>query len=157
MLFYRFLSLLLATGLLFGTLSCIKEPINVPGTGSYKFDNVERRCDAQGDISFPSRMNQVYDELSINLVTTPEPSTGPELLILTFSRPRTQPAPAYQLRSMVYRTASGAEAVYSVHTATIQEDRDRFTGTFSGASPAGTTPPLPAIVDGTFGGLHVEP
>jgi hypothetical protein len=160
MLAHRSASLLLATGLLFSGMGCIKEPVNVTGTGSYKLDNVARRCVAQGDISFPVNMNQVYDQLSVNLLTTPEPATGPETVALTFSRlrsPQGQPVASYQLRTMTYRTAGATEVTYPVNTVTLQEDPNKFAGTFAGPSPTGATPPLLAIADGSFTELHVEP
>ena len=157
MLPLRLASAFLATGFLLSSLGCIHEPINVNGTGSYKLNGVERRCEAQGDISFPARMNQVYDQLSINLSTTPEPATGPESVVLTFSKLRSQPATSYQLQTMTYRTASGIDATYPVSTVALQEDRDKYAGTFAAASPAGTTPPQLDITDGTFAGVHVEP
>jgi hypothetical protein len=153
-------SVFLAAGLLLNVLGCIKEPINVNGTGSYKLNNVARHCVAQGDFSFPERMNQVYDQLSINLLTTPEPATGPESVTLTFSRPRSsqgQPATAYQLLTMTYHTLGGVEVTYPVNTVTIQEDHNKFAGTFAGPSPTGTTLPRLDITDGMFTGLHVEP
>ena len=152
----RLLSTLFA-GLLLSTLGCIKEPVNVSGTGSYKLNNAERHYVAQGDIAFPTRLNQVYDELSIHLLTTPEPATGPESLTLTFSKLRSQPATAYQALTMTYRTAGGTQATYPLHAVTLQEDGNKFAGTFAGPSPTGTTPPLLDITAGTFTGLHVEP
>ncbi|MBO2009614.1 hypothetical protein [Hymenobacter negativus] len=159
MLPLRLPTALLAAVLLLSTSGCIKEPINVDGIGSYKLNNVERRCVAQGDFSFPARMNQVYEQLSIDLLTTPEPATGPESVTLMFSRPRSQqgqPATSYQLLTMTYRTAGGIEATYPVNTVTIQEDQDKYAGTFVGSSPTGTTPLLD-ITGGTFTGLHIEP
>jgi hypothetical protein len=154
MLAHRRSTVLLASGLLLGTLGCIKDPEPVYGPGSYTLNGLVKSCDVQGSMTHPVVNGQTYDQLDIILFTTPEPATGPENVILTFTKQRAQPTTAYALTAMRYQTASGVQATYPLNTVQLQEVRGNYAGTFAATSATGLTPAQYEITDGSFAGVR---
>jgi len=140
--------------LLLSTTGCIKEPELSVGTGSYQFNGILKRCEVQSEVTYPVANNQTYDQLAIILFTTPEPATGPENVVLTFTKERAQPTTAYQLTDMRYQTVSGVSVAYPLNTVHLQEDRGHYAGTFAGTASTSSTPALVEITEGTFTGVR---
>ena len=151
---------LLATGLLLSTLGCSKkdEPA-ASATGSYELDNTTVSCQAKASVSTTTSGSLSYDYLVVDLVTTPQPTTGDETLHLYFVKINVASNNTYTLSDITLTTKGNAVTQhFSVDAATLTTTSSGgFSGAFSGKLiPQVGSPslPYPAITNGTFTNVH---
>ncbi|MGI4863058.1 MAG: hypothetical protein ACRYFZ_03990 [Janthinobacterium lividum] len=151
------LALPLAAGLLLlGTLGCSKkeeeaEPI---GTGSYKLDGRTINCQAQAYLSTGTNAGgSPYDYLEVQLTTTPQPASGPEVLHLYLGRPSVYPNSTYWLTSLELRNSANPSGMpFGRDNSTLSTgSNNRFSGTFAARNIYYTTT---LISDGVFTNAH---
>ncbi|RZK31940.1 MAG: hypothetical protein EOO61_17400, partial [Hymenobacter sp.] len=143
------------TVILGSTLSCTKkdEPTTShPSTGSYKLDGVSRNCEVKSAF-YPTSSSQPYDQLDISLSTVPQPASGEEHFVISFTKKSGQPTTAYQLYTMGYYKSYGTAGVgYANDVTTLQEINGNYSGTFSATEETftGTSMPRHLITSGVF-------
>jgi hypothetical protein len=148
---------LVATTLLLNTLGCSKkeDPAATSATGSYQLDNTTLTCQAKASSSTGSSGGITIDYLTVDLTTTPQPTTGAETLRLYFAKPNVQSNTTYTLTDITL-TNKGITVPYSFSVASAAlatTSNGGFSGTFSGTiiNPNGANPaPYTAITNGKF-------
>lgn len=143
------------TVILGSTLSCTKkdEPTaSHPSTGSYKLDGVVRNCEVASAF-YPTSSTQAYDQLDILLTTVPQPASGEEHFVISFTKKAGQSSTAYQVYTMGYYNRYGTAGVgYLNKVTTIQEVNGNYSGSFSATEDTytGTSAPPHIITSGVF-------
>lgn len=160
MILRLFTTPLLAATLVLSTLGCATKaddptpptPTPASGTGSYTVDGLSVTCKAT---FYKSSTNTGLDYLLIYLVTTPEPSTGPKKLTLTFTKRPSEPVSAYE-------TAGAYTSLANINAATLYGPQPYTVAATSSGGISGTfsaiTPPTDAvksvITNGVFTDVH---
>jgi hypothetical protein len=151
---------LLATGLLLSTLGCSKKEEAAPtATSSYKLDNATISCQAKASTSTVLTNGISTDYLFIDLVTTPEPATGPETLRLYFVKPNVPTSNTYTLYDIgLANDINTIGYSFFVTSGTITSTSNGgYSGTFAGKinnSIRSTPAPYTTITSGTFTDVH---
>ncbi|RZK44619.1 MAG: hypothetical protein EOO61_03155 [Hymenobacter sp.] len=147
----------LAATLLLSTLGCSKkdEPATPTTNSNYKLDNTTTTCQATAALTKASSGGISIDYLTIDLITTPQPTTGMQMLHLYFVKPNTQGNTTYTLREIMYMpTSSSVPYYFSVDAATLTTTSNGgFSGTFAGKiinSSGSPAAPFSTITGGTF-------
>jgi hypothetical protein len=147
---------LAAAALLLNTLGCAKkdEPA-ASATGSYKLDNATISCQAKASTSTVLTNGISIDYLFIDLVTTPQPATGPETLRLYFVKPNVPTNNTYTLYDIgLANDINTIPYSFSVISGTITSTNSGgYSGTFAGKitnSTGGTPAPYTAVTSGIF-------
>jgi len=147
---------LLVTVLLLSTLGCSKkDEAAASATGSYQLDNALITCQATASSSTSNSGGISVDYLTIDLITTPQATTGAETLRLFFVKPNVQSNTTYTLTDILL-TTKGTTPPYhfSVDAAALTSTSSgSFSGTFSGQilKPGGmASGPYTTITSGTF-------
>ncbi len=147
----------LVAGLLLSTLGCSKrnEPAAPTATGSYELDNTTISCQAKASTSTALTNGISIDYLYIDLVTTPQPATGPETLRLYFVKPNVPTSNTYTLYDIgLANNINTIPYTFSVTSGTITSTSNGgYSGTFAGKivnSSGGTPAPYTTITNGTF-------
>lgn len=129
---------LLAAVLLLGPVGCSKkdDPAATPaaGTGSYTLDGRAVACKATAVVNTTrTTTGQNYDVLDVQLVTTPQPQSGPETVDLLFQKLSGQSNTAYQLTSISLLNGGRAQSIGYANDATTLTTTSGggFSGTFS--------------------------
>jgi hypothetical protein len=154
--------LLLPTALLLvglGTACSKKEEPQPVTSASYEFDGQVRTCQASQSVVPYSG----YDFLTISLVATPQPASGPETLYITLRRPTGQPSSAYEYlpdSKIVAQTSSGLQTYPISHRSPLPAfTSSGISGTFSGevlaSLSSGTVTTVHTIKAGTY--TNVQP
>jgi hypothetical protein len=149
---------LLAAPLLLSTLGCSKkdDPVaSSTGTASYQLDAATITCQAKTYASTATSGGLTYDYLEVDLTTTPQPTTGPELLKLFFFKEGGQPNTAYRLNDLSLLTKGSTYPYYFANQVTTitPTSSGGFSGTFTAkaSSPVGGSPgPYSTITAGIF-------
>lgn len=148
---------LLLACLLLHPLGCAKkEDAVVSNVGSYTLDGTLISCQAKATVSSSAPGNvPVYDYLEIDLTTTPEPASGPQVAKLYFLKPTGQPSSAYvALDFPLYVKGSTSPYYFSNNLASFTPTSGGgFTGSFSAKiyNAAGSAPaPYFSITNGVF-------
>lgn len=157
----RLLSTPLSTAaLLLILLGCSKKDapaVTTPavGTGSYTVDGVTRACQVTAALhaNYGSGQTLTVDYVDVQLVTTPEPASGREILKLTYDRPNA--TATYQLRTMYFFTKNSLSlsGEFTSSAATITPNSDgSYSGTFAGQGTGngGAPAPYTALTAGNF-------
>ncbi|RZK32408.1 MAG: hypothetical protein EOO63_01435 [Hymenobacter sp.] len=128
----------LLAALLLSTSSCAKkdDPAASPatGTGSYTLDGRAVTSKATAVVNTTrTTTGQTYDVLDVQLVTTPQPASGPETVDLVFQKPTGQPSAAYQLNTISLLNAGRTQSISYANDATTLTTTSGggFSGTFS--------------------------
>jgi len=146
---------LFATGLLLSTLGCSKKEDPKPDptpTAGYTINNRDVKCNATG----VHTISNSTDLLVVTLITTPQPTSGPEVFTLTLTKPTSDPIGNYQTvgSSLTTTTATGpATTTYGTTTAAVRN------GSTSGKVSGGfatylTVPPTTTITGGYFADIQ---
>jgi hypothetical protein len=142
---------LVAATLLLSTLACSKKEDPKPAptpTAGYTLNNRDVKCNATGVHTITNNT----DLLVVTLTTTPQPTSGPEVLTITFTKPTSDPIGNYQTvgSSLTTTTATGpATTIYGTSAGSVRAGSasDKVSGGFATALAA---PPLNAITGGYF-------
>lgn len=136
-----------------------EEPPMPAPSASYELDGQARTCTATQATSTSSG----YDFLTINLTTTPQPTSGLEILSITLRKPAGQPTSAYEytpVGSMLLQTAGLSQPYPITHKAPLPTfTASGISGTFSGEVlvivSSGTAAALHTLKAGTY--ANVQP
>lgn len=144
-------NLLVATGLLLSTLGCAKKDDPTPAptpTAGYTINNQTVKCTAAA----VHTTSNGADLLVLTFTTTPQPTSGPEVLTLTLTKPVSDDIKNYQTvgSNLTVTTTTGTKTTpYGTTTAAV------YSGTVAGGLSGGfatylTTPPNATITGGYF-------
>ncbi|TGE07612.1 hypothetical protein [Hymenobacter fodinae] len=117
--------------LLLSVAGCTKKEEAEPKpTASYQINDQLVNC----QVSTTHESNGGYDYLEIHLTSSPQPSSGPEVLKLYFYKLSGQPVAAYELADIVlYDSANPKGAPFDNDEAILTQAADgSFSGTFQG-------------------------
>jgi hypothetical protein len=126
------LRLLTSILLLVGTLGCSKkqgDPTPEMNTGSFIIAGQSKTCQVTAYLT--STAGQDY--LTVNLTTTPQPASGPELLNIGFVKSTSQPTSAYQLQQTYFYINNRLSILFPDAIATVTSTSNGVSGTFSAA------------------------
>ncbi|MGI4873415.1 MAG: hypothetical protein ACRYFX_19830 [Janthinobacterium lividum] len=155
----RLLSSLLLPLLLSLLLGCSKKddatPAPAASMASYTLSGVTRTCQATAKTSV-APVTPAYDELVLNLVTTPEPASGKEYVVIYFNKAVGEPVSKYQCAGIDYFSKnSTVHARYDGGaTSVTQTSSGGFSGTFTGNLVSTIPTSGSSITAGAFTDLH---
>ncbi|RZK25835.1 MAG: hypothetical protein EOO63_15480 [Hymenobacter sp.] len=123
------------------TLGCTKKEDPAIGTGGYTLDGRNVTCQAT---AATETSQKVVEYLSITLVTSPQPATGPEKLVLTFNRGKGFGSRTYAPMQLFY-TSPQATTTNNFSATLTETSAGVFSGTFFVINPFSS-----AITNGVF-------
>jgi hypothetical protein len=147
---------LAATLLLLSTLGCAKKEEAKPttNTASYQLDNVTINCQATASTNTTTSNGITLEYLTVDLVTTPQPSAGAETLRLYYVKPA-QSATTYVLNAISLKDKGNTQPYFfSVDMGALNVlSGGGYSGAFSGkvlTSSGAPAAPYATIANGTF-------